>query len=189
MDWRVALGIASGIFGIGSNVPYIRDMLRGQTKPNVVSYIIWLTLDVISFAAEWNAGLSWSIVILAAAVLNGFMIVALSLGGYGYKEHNWVDWSCLALGIIALFFWWATNNPLTALVLTLIASILADIPTVAKTYREPRTELALAWFIGAFAGFLAIFSAAKWDAANLIFPVYFLLEGAAIGGLAYFRKA
>jgi len=187
MDWRITLGIGAGILQVISNIPYIRDMLRGTTRPNIFSYVIWFILALIAVAAQWSAGASWSILILVAVVLNTSIIILLALKGYGYKRYTWLDWACLALGIAAIIVWKVTNNPVAALIMALAASVLADIPTVFKTYREPHTELALSWLIAACAAILGIFSA-KWNVANLIFPIYYLIESFTISGLAFLRR-
>lgn len=187
MDLRAVIGIGAGLLQIASNIPYIRDMLRGTTRPSVVSYIIWFTLSVIAVAAQWSAGASWSILILLAVVINTFIILVLALRGYGYRKYTSLDWICFALGIVAIVLWKVTSNPMTALITTLGAIILAVIPTIRKTYREPQTEHAISWLIAAGAAVLGII-ATRWDMANLVFPVYYLIEGLTISGLAFFRK-
>ena len=187
MDWRVALGIGGGILQIVSVIPYIRDMIKGTTRPNVVTYVIYFILALISLFAQWSAGASWSIFILLAVSINTFIVIILCFNGFGYKKYGLLDWACLLLGVVAIVVWRITNNPMAALFTALLANILGDIPTIIKTYKEPHTELALSWFIAACAAVLGIIST-RLDLANLLFPVYYFVESMLISGLAFSRK-
>lgn len=184
MNWYATAGIIAGILQAFSAIPYIRDMFVGKTRPNAVSYVIWGFLALIAVFAQLSAGASWSIILIAVVAFNTCFIATLSLVGYGYTKYGLVDWVCLALGVVAIVVWQITSNPITALLFAVSANIISAIPTVVKTYREPHTELAFAWLIIVAASFLGILSTTQWDTANLLFPIYFLLESFIICGLA-----
>ena len=40
-------GLIAGDLVILANIPYMRDILRGKTKPERASWLIWFTLGVI----------------------------------------------------------------------------------------------------------------------------------------------
>lgn len=188
MDWHAALGVLAGLIQIASAVPYIRDMLRGTTRPNAVSYILWSILTIIGIAAQVSAGASWSVFIPIAVAINAVIILTLSLIGYGYTKYGWLDWTCLGIGVVAIAGWQITGNPVVALMFVIFASAMAGIPTIFKTYREPMSEHAFAWFLVIIASILAIISTEILDTANLIFPMYLLLESATIFSLAFFWR-
>ena len=41
MDWRTVIGLAAGTITLLSILPYIRDILRGLTRPNLVTWWLW----------------------------------------------------------------------------------------------------------------------------------------------------
>lgn len=188
MDWHAALGILTGAIQIGSAVPYVRSILRGTTKPNVISFVIWATLSVIDVAAQTSAGASWSIVLPIVITFNTLLVVALGIFGYGYKKYHWPDFLCFALALGALAVWGVTKNPVFALLLTTCTSIFATIPTALKTYREPHSEAAFPWFLTAVASVFAILSTTLWNTANLIIPASNLVECGLIAGVAFFGQ-
>ena len=47
MDWHLLLGIIGGLLALCAIIPYIRDILHGTTRPNIVSYAIWVFLILI----------------------------------------------------------------------------------------------------------------------------------------------
>lgn len=188
MDWHGWLGIGAGIVQIVSAIPYIRDILYGTSRPNVVSFFIWFVLGFIEVFAQYSAGASWSIIIPIVIVFNTSLALGLGLAGYGYKKYTWLDMSCLGLAALALVVWKITNNPVLALLLTMVASVCASIPTIVKTYREPTSENTLAWFMNVISSGMAIFASTIWNVPNLIIPAVALIEGAIISGLAYFGR-
>src|SRR3989344_3756884 len=176
-DWHLVLGIFAGVIAFASIIPYIRDILHGTTRPNVVSYSLWALVLSIGMLGQWSSGASWSIIFLLGDLLAVFAVITLCAMGYGYHKYGMVEWTCLALAIIAIISWQATNEPLLAI-------IFAAIPTVVKTYHEPKSELPLGWFMVAFGGILGIISNTVFDFANLLFPIYIILLNSTVGILA-----
>ncbi|MDE1924606.1 MAG: hypothetical protein KGH79_00275 [Patescibacteria group bacterium] len=187
-DWHAVVGVLSGVVQIGSVIPYIRDMLKGTTRPNIVSWSLWTLLQVIAIGAQISAGASWSLLFIVAMTFNTILVVILSATGYGYKGYSWVDWTCLFFAIAAIVLWWATRNSIFALVLAVSADLLASIPTIVKTYKEPQSETAVAWYLVTVASALGILSTTKIDIANLIYPIYFFIITGSIGSLAFFGQ-
>ena len=191
MDWHEIVGILAGIIWIGSAVPYVLSIVRGKTRPSAVSQFLWAVLGVIDVAAQYSAGASWSLIMVAAVTFNTGVFTVLALAGYGYRNNKltWTDWACLLLAIVSLMAWYLTNNPVIALLFSLAANILAAIPTFIKAYSEPESELALGWALVTLAGVMGIASNTLWTPANLIIPIYTTLECAIIATLALKGRA
>ena len=49
-------GIASGILNIVAFIPYIREILRGNTKPQRATYWIWFTVSAVGFLGQRAGG-------------------------------------------------------------------------------------------------------------------------------------
>jgi hypothetical protein len=184
-DWHVIVGFTAGAVQIYSIVPYVKDILKGTTRPNIVSWSLWTLLQVIGIVAQISAGASWSLIFIIAMTFNTSLVVVLCLKGYGYKKYGLVDWICLSFAILAVVLWLATNNPIYALVFAIAADLMASIPTVVKTLKEPKSEIPIAWFLVTLAAFLGIISTTKLDIANLIYPAYFFIITGLIGSIAF----
>jgi len=183
-DWHLALGVVGGLLAFASIIPYIKDILHGTTRPNVVSYSLWAALLSISMLAQLSSGASWSIVFLLGDLLAVFAVIVLCTMGYGYGKYGKLEWVCTALAIIAVVLWQVTSEPLLAIIFALIADILAGIPTVVKTYRDPKSEIPIGWFMVAAGAVLGIISNTVFDLANMLFPVYVLIINTTVGTLA-----
>ena len=44
--------VAASVITVASVIPYLRDILRGTTKTNIVSWLTWTILTVIATIAE-----------------------------------------------------------------------------------------------------------------------------------------
>ena len=169
-------------------IPYIKDILHGTTRPNIFSWLLWVLLLSISTIAQFSSGASWSVIFLIGDLIGTSIIFILCLVGYGYKEYGWLEWICLGLAVIAIISWQLTNQPILAIVFSIIADALASIPTIVKAYRDPWSEDSLQWIIIASASILAVLSTTIWDLANIIFPAYLFLVNGTIGTVSLIRR-
>lgn len=175
MDYHIVLAALSGVLEVASVVPYIRDIVKGETRPNVVSFVLWTTLQVIALLAQLKAGASWSAIVVVMLTLSNLVILVFAFRGYGYRKYGYLDGVSFALCVGALVAWQTTGNPLLAIFFSIVADVCASIPTLVKTYREPRTEHAGAWGLVTLALLLGTLSTERYDAANLAMPFYLTL--------------
>ena len=184
VNWHLILGIISGALAVAAVIPYVKDILHGSTRPNIVSWGLWVLLLLISIFAQISAGASWSLVFLIGDLVGTSLILVLCLVGYGYQEYGWLEGVCLLLAVIAIVSWQLTRQPLLAIIFAIIADLMASIPTVVKAYRDPRSEHPASWFVVVLAAALGLLSTTIVNPANLIFPAYVLLINGLIGSLA-----
>ncbi len=187
-NWHLVLGILAGIIPIVAMIPYYRDIVHGTTRPNVVSYALWIVLLLISISAQISAGASWSVVFLIGDLIGTTSVTILCLVGYGYGKYGKVEWVCTGLAILAIISWQATGQPLLAIVFAIVADLMAALPTVVKTYRDPWSEISSPWFMVATAGVLSLASTTLFNLPNILFPLYLFLINAITGTLAFFGR-
>jgi len=173
-DWHAVLGLFSGLLIFFAIVPYIRDVLRRKTRPNSVSWLGWTILLSIGAAAQLKEGASFSVLLLIGDIVGTGITFLLSLK-YGVTKYTLFDRLSLILGFFAIALWMITKNPLTALVISVIADLIVSLPTVKKSFSDPMSETPSAFFMFALAAFLGVISTTKFDVANLLFPVYLFL--------------
>src|SRR3989338_6706178 len=83
MEWHSALGILGGIvYNIGY-IPYVLQILKGKTRPNLLSWVGWFFLLVIGSSAQLAGGATWSVALPIAAAI-GCGITTLVAFRYGY---------------------------------------------------------------------------------------------------------
>ncbi|HLH94239.1 MAG TPA: hypothetical protein VKW08_03895 [Xanthobacteraceae bacterium] len=188
MNWHPLLAILGGIVQILSAIPYVRDMLWGQTRPNIISWSLWTVLQSIALAAQLSAGFSWSVLLLVAMTFNTAVVAVLGSMGYGYRRYGGLDYTCGAIGAAAIVLWLITGEPLVALTLSVAADFIIAIPTVVKTIRDPHSETLLAWFLVAVASALTLLSTTAFTPSNLLYPSYLFLITASMTCIIFFGR-
>jgi hypothetical protein len=186
LNWHIACAALSGVLEVVSFIPYVRDMVRGQTRPNAVSFGIWAALQGVALAAQLKAGPSWSAIMMGGLTLSATTIAILALKGYGYRRFDRIDKICLGIAVLAIAA--LLMSPVFAIGLAIIGDLCAVIPTVRKVYREPHTEHAGAWGLITLGTFFGTLSTEIIDVANLAFPIYVTIVCGSIYGLAYFGQ-
>ena len=59
-DVAPALGVLAALVGVADTIPYLRDMLRGATRPNRGTWLIWSVLAIVVCLSQRADGATWS---------------------------------------------------------------------------------------------------------------------------------
>ncbi len=172
MDWHAGFALVTAVITIVAVVPYLRDMLYGTTRPNLVTWGLWLLIQAIFISAQFSSGASWSVVLPLMEMVTVGIVFFLGLFGYGYKKYGRLDGVCLAIALAAIVLWQLTDEPMVALVLSVFADFVAVLPTFKKAYLDPKSETPSAYLLVVIASIFAAASTTIFDVANLMWPIY-----------------
>jgi hypothetical protein len=172
--WLVVL---SAILGLTGSFAYIRDMFRGKTKPNLVTWGLWGFTPLIATGAALAANANlWSTVRIFMSGFGPLLVFFFAfLARQSYWKLSKLDYACGALSVLALFVWLGANSPLTAILLAAVADLLATFPTIIKAWKYPETETLYTYFIGLFTASIVIPAIPVWNIENSAFQIYLLL--------------
>jgi len=170
MDFHLIMAVFAGALTLASVVPYVRDMVKGTTRPNIVSWGIWCLVQAIFALAQLAEGASYSVILPLAEVATVGLIVLLGLVGYGYKKYGKTDIACFVLALVAIVLWQTTGDPMLALWFSVAADVLAAVPTWVKAYKDPKSETISAYFLVALSAIAAALSTTIVDVPNLLWP-------------------
>jgi len=181
--------IGAGVNLAGAYV-YIRDTLRGETKPNRVSWLIWSIVPMIASVAAISDGVRWAAL---PVFMSGFVPLLVFLASFANPKAYWklekFDYICGGLSILALALWGITKDPLVAIVFSIAGDGFAVIPTVVKSLKHPETESVVAYITGLFNALTSFFALKTFGISELAFPIYlvlanlFLISGVYLGRL------
>ncbi len=167
----VALAIA--IFG---NFFYLRDTLKGETRPNRVTFFLWGVAPLIAFFAQHNAGGGEQILYTLIIALIPFAIFGASfIDKKAYWQITPFDIACGCISLIALCLLLLTSQPLLSLVFSVIADLSAAIPTIIKSYKHPETETTLAYAFEIGSSLLVLLTVRNRVFVDYFFALYVLL--------------
>ncbi|OGH94197.1 MAG: hypothetical protein A2538_01545 [Candidatus Magasanikbacteria bacterium RIFOXYD2_FULL_41_14] len=168
---------------------YLRNTLRGVTKPNRVSFLMWGIAPLISTAAAILAGVGWAIL---PTFLAGFGPLIIFVASFANKNAYWklgfFDYICGLLSASALVLWVVTNNPLLAILFALLSDVAAAIPTLIKSWNFPETETAVSYVTSGFSAFTGFFAVQRGDISEYIFGLYIITMNIIILSFLYRKK-
>jgi hypothetical protein len=151
-------------------LPYVRAIWRGETKPHVISWVIWGLATLVIFAAQLadkgGAG-AWPIGV--SGVISAY-IAWLAYRKRGDGEVTRSDWGFLLAALAALPLWFVTSSPATAVVLLTIVELAGFGPTLRRSYFQPHNEKISFFAIFAVRNLLALLALQNYSLATVLFP-------------------
>ena len=169
-------------------VPYIRDILRAKTRPHVFSWVIWGATTFVAFLAqlEGKGGVgAWPIGV--SGVISLFIAVLAYIKRADVTITK-TDWVFFLTAMSSLPLWYATADPLWAVVVLTTVDVLGFGPTVRKAYRAPQSESLLFFSLFALRNVLVIIALEHYSATTVLFPAAVAAACVALVMLVAYRR-
>lgn len=173
------ISVIAGVLAVVAIVPYISDIVRGKTKPNVVSWLTWTVLLVIATSAAFAAHQPRSAILTLGDLIGTGTTLVLGLK-YGIAKFSWLDGICQGLAVVGLLLWFIFNSPEIAIISAVIIDFIASVPTIHHSWLNPEEETYQTFLLLVVASGLTLISLTNLTPAALTFPVYILLINATI---------
>jgi hypothetical protein len=181
-DWHTVVGTGASLLLLALIVPYIRSIVISTTRPSAVSWFGWAILFIIATAAQASKGIDWSLAVPLISTIST-TIIAFTALYLGRAVWTRADGICIALSILAIVLWAITKEPLTAIILSIIADLAVTMPTIIKTYQDPTSEPATLWVLYVIGAILEVAATQQLTVYNLLFPIYTVIGSAVIAAL------
>jgi hypothetical protein len=179
--------VVSIVITLVSIVPYLRDILRHKTKPNIVSWITWTMLTGIATAAEINAGEYTTAFFTAAATLETGLVVVLGIR-HGFVKYTRFDVVCQLSAVVGIVLWQLFDSPQIAIAATVVIDFIGALPTLRHSWQQPGEETWLTFMLGSVASIFAIAALTSYSLVALSFPLYLALVNAATATIILVRR-
>lgn len=161
---------------VASGIPYIIDIVRKKTRPNVVSWFTWTLLITIGAFAALAANETKTAIITFGDAIQVGIILLLGLR-YGYAKFSLFDGVCQAAALIGLALWLVFDSPTTAIIATILIDFIAALPTYRHAWLKPGEETWQTFFISGIGAAVGLASLTSFNAASLAYPLYLLSLG------------
>lgn len=172
-------GVLSGVLSFIGYPPYIRDMLKGETRPERASWFLWIVLGLIAFSTQYVEGATYSLVLPFAHVVIMTIVFLLSFR-YGIGGFSKRDRIGLLVAGIGLILWFITDKASIALFSSILIGAIGGVLTSVKSFYNPDTESLFLWVVSALSGLCALLSLEQASGILLAYPIYFLINNATI---------
>ena len=171
----IIIAVALNVIG---SAGYIAETVRGNTKPNRVSWFLWALAPLIAFSAQISEGVGITSVM---TFMVGFSPLAIFLASFINRNAYWqitrFDIGCGLFSLAALALWAVTRTGNVAIVLSIAADGLATVPTLLKSWKRPETEDYRIFLYSTISAVITLLTLKSWDFAAYGFPLYILLLG------------
>lgn len=180
-------GVLAGVVGVVDTVPYVRDMLRGSTRPHRGTWLIWGLLAIVVCLSQRADGASWSLVMAGTqAVLTSFVFVLAIRRGEGGLST--ADGLLIAIAAAGMAGWVLVEEPLVATACVIVADLIAAAMMVPKVRRDPGSETLVTFALAGAGGALAVGAVGAADASLLAYPVYYCVVNWAMALLIHHHR-
>lgn len=180
--------ILGSVLTIASVVPYLIDILKGKTKPNLVSWITWTLLTGIATAAELAAGEWVTAIFTGAAVIETGSVVAFGLAKKAYVKYTRFDVVCQVAAILGIIIWQLFDSPVIGVISAVVIDLIGALPTVRHAWQKPDEETWVTYaicFIGAIFGLLAL---ETYNWVSIPYPLYIVAINLVTTAVILYRR-
>ena len=169
---------------------YIKDIILGKTKPNRVSWFIWMLAPFIGAFLQFKAGGGLSTL---AVFMAGFCSLLVFIASFIWRKNAYwkitsFDIICGCFSILSLILYLFTHRFGISVAFAILSDFLAGFPTIKKSWKFPDTETGFQYLcsgISTITGFLII---KKWLFPIYAFSVYLILFDLTIMFFIYRKK-
>ncbi len=159
-----------------SGVPYIIDIIRKKTRPNVVSWFTWTLLITIGAFGALAANETKTAIITFGDAAQVGIILLLGLR-YGYAKFSKFDGICQVSAILGLVLWFIFDNPTIAVLITILIDFIAALPTYRHSWLKPSEETWQTFLLSGVGAAVGLSSLTSFTIASLAYPVCLLSLG------------
>lgn len=136
---KIYLASIAAVLAVVGNIPYLIDILRGRVRPHPYTWMIWTIVSGTIFFGQLARGAGVGALPTAASEIFTLIIFLFSLR-YGFKEIRSTDTYFLLAALIGLVPWLLTRDPTLSVIIMVSIDLVAFVPTIRKTQRDPTSE-------------------------------------------------
>ncbi|MEK7572384.1 MAG: hypothetical protein AAB493_00810 [Patescibacteria group bacterium] len=168
---------------------YFKNMFFGETRPNLVSWFIWMLAPFIGVFFQLKAGAGLSVLPVFIAGFGPLIVLVASLiVKNGYWKITKFDMFCGFLSLIALAIYILTKNLGVSILFAILSDGLAAFPTIIKSWKFPHTETGILYLSGIVNNIIGLLIIKNWIFSIYSFGVYFIIINLIIVFCIYRKK-
>lgn len=173
------LGLLAVGVAVADTVPYVRDILRGTTRPHRGTWFIWGILAIVVALSQHSDGASWSVLVAAAqaGLTLGVFVLSIRHGEGGFSSVDAVMFAIAAGGVAG---WAVAGEPIVATTCVIVADLVAATMMMPKTYRDPGSETLATFGLASLSGALAACAVGHVAVGLLLYPAYLCVVNGSI---------
>lgn len=179
--------IISSILTIGAVLPYLRDILKRQTKPRIVSWFTWALLSALASAASFSDGQYAAGILSLCASLECLAVVVLGLK-YGERNFTRFDIVCQVGALAGLVLWLIFNSPAIAVIAAVTIDFIGCLPTLKHAWQKPHEETWITFMLSGLGAAFTLMATGNWQITSVANPLYLVAINAVFTAILLSRQ-
>ncbi|MDB5203980.1 MAG: hypothetical protein JWP09_8 [Candidatus Taylorbacteria bacterium] len=175
----VLISVCLSLFG---SYNYVRDTIKGTTRPNRVSQGLWALTSLIGVGAALASGAE--VLTTVRIFMAGFVPLIIFITSFANKIGYWkttkFDYVCGLFSLLAIVLWLIADLPIYAILFAVTADLFASIPTIRKSWTNPESETGINYIMGILSLIVIIPTIKVFDIQNTAFQIYLFLVDSVI---------
>lgn len=187
-DIKNIIGILATIFVFLGYIPYLRDIIRGKTKPHLYSWFVAGFAAIIIFALQVSGGAGIGSLVTFAAGIMCFLVIILGIVHKSTVEILWIDTVFFILAFVALALWLIAKQPVLSAILSTAVEVLGFVPTVRKSWNRPYSETLQSYFLNIFRFSFAVLALQTYTIVTTIYPITWVAFNGLFAAMLVIRR-
>lgn len=179
--------IAIGLTFVGY-IPYVINVLKGNTKPHAYTWFIWGLVSAIACGVQISEGAGVAAFPFLAAALVCTFIFVLALKR-GHDHITFSDKVFLILAATALVLWLYAQQPILSMVLLLVVDLLGLAPTLRKSWSRPYEETAISFACNTVRFGLIVLAVENSTFITIFYPLFWMMVNGAFVAFLLVRRS
>ncbi len=171
---KTLLGLVATALVFIGYIPYLRDIVKGKTKPHVYSWFLWSFVTLIAFALQLSGGAGTGAFVTLAAAVMCIAVIVLGFIHNSQVKIVWIDTLFLIFAVVALLLWLVAKQPVLSAILTTLIDLLGFAPTVRKSWNNPHSETLSFYWLNTFRFGLALVALQNYSIITALYPITWL---------------
>jgi hypothetical protein len=181
------LAVIAALIAVGGNVPYLRDAFRKRVKPHPYTWLVWTIVSGITFFGQLQKGAGIGALPAGVAEIFTICIFLFSLQ-YGFKYVVRTDKYFLAAALLGLIPWIVSDDPTISVIIAVLIDLIAFVPTIRKTWQNPKTETPVLYGANVIRHVLTLFSLQAYNIATTLHSIAMIITNSIMTGIILLKK-
>lgn len=171
---RIAFILVSSGLTIAAAIPYILEIIKGSTKPRIVSWFTWTAILLIGTYASFSQHQIPAAVYTFICALGCLAVVILGFkfGDKQFEKLDIVSFIGVLAGLVVLIVY---KNPTLAIFASISTDLVGTIPTLKHAWLHPEEETWSAYLLYAIGSGLTLWVANFHILSAVAYPIYLFI--------------
>ena len=179
METKMIIAIVAAILAFIGNVPYLIDVIKQKVKPHPYTWFVWTIVSCIVFFGQLAKGAGVGAIPTAAAEIFTIIIFLFSLR-YGFKHITRTDTFFLIIALLGIIPWVLTKDPTVSVIIAVAIDFVGFMPTLRKTWQQPKTEAPLLYGMNVLRHILMLLSLQAYNVATMLHSIAMIITNSAM---------